>query len=109
MKTAIFLLNTSAGRFLIDPATIMKVEALSNYCRLHFADGHTMVVARLLKWFEEKLSGYSFARINRSQLVNTRFLKSNKPIGEGFVLINGDYIRLSRRKRKMIISRLQVA
>lgn len=103
------LLNTSSGQFFIHTHTIVQVEALSNYCKLHFADGTTLVVARLLKWFEEKLSPHSFTRMNRSQLINLHFLKPNQKIAQGFMLINGDFIRISRRKRKQVMHRLQAA
>ena len=109
METTVLLLNTSSGRFFIHANTIVQIEAISNYSKLHFADGTTLVVARLLKWFEEKLSPYSFTRMNRSQLINIHFLKPNQKIKSGFTMINGDFIRISRRKRKQVMDRFQAA
>ncbi|MBK8141151.1 MAG: hypothetical protein IPK57_09070 [Chitinophagaceae bacterium] len=33
------------------PEQIVRVEALSNYCRIHFTQGYPMTVAKLLQWF----------------------------------------------------------
>lgn len=109
METPVLLLNTSGGQFFIHTNTIVRIEASSNYSRLHFADGSTLLVARLLKWFEEKLALHSFTRMNRSELINLHFLKPNQKIRMGFHLINGDFVKVSRRKRKHIMSRLLAA
>jgi two-component system, LytTR family, response regulator len=109
MKTPVLLLNTSTGQHLIDTGTIIRIEALSNYCKLYFANGKTLVTAKLLKWFEEKLSPQSFVRMHRSHLINNHFLQPNQCIDKGFVLLNGECIQVSRRKRKMILHQLQVA
>lgn len=109
METSTLLLKTSCGQFFIHVDTIVRIEAISNYSRLHFADGSKLVVARLLKWFEEKLGAHAFARMNRGELINMHFLKPNQKVKAGFTLINGDFIKISRRKRKQVMDRLLAA
>jgi two-component system, LytTR family, response regulator len=109
METSVLVLKTSTGPLFIDTRTIIRIEASSNYCRIYFDNGKTVVIAKLLKWFEEKLPHESFVRMHRSHLVNHFFLQPNQLIGKGIVLINGDYIRLSRRRRKNILNQLQAA
>ena len=109
MKDSVLILNTSCGKILIDINTITRVEASSNYCRLFFRNGETLVTAKVLKWFEQKLPKHGFVRMNRSHLVNNQFLKPNQVITTGLVLQNGEFIQLSRRRRKEILNQLLVA
>jgi DNA-binding LytR/AlgR family response regulator len=103
------LLNTSAGQLWIDTRTIVRIEASSNYCKLFFADGRMVVAAKVLKWFEEKLASEAFLRLHRSHLVNNHFLLCNQLVGKSFVLVNGEYIQVSRRRKKSILNQLQAA
>jgi two-component system LytT family response regulator len=109
MQTSFLVLNTSSGQHFIDPETIIRIEASSNYCRIFFADGKTLLTAKLLKWFEEKLPHHSFMRMHRSHLINNRFLVPNQIISNGFVLLNGEFIRISRRRKKTVLNQLQAA
>jgi two-component system LytT family response regulator len=108
MKTSFLLLNTTAGAYWMKVETIVRIEASSNYCRVYFNSGKTLVVARVLKWFEQNLPAQQFMRIHRSHLVNQQFLLSNQFIKNGFLLMNGEFIQLSRRRKKNVLSRLQV-
>ncbi|HEX5652203.1 MAG TPA: LytTR family DNA-binding domain-containing protein [Chitinophagaceae bacterium] len=109
METATLLLHLSGGSLLIDTDTLVRVEASSNYCKLIFSDGKTLVTAKLLKWFEEKLPQPAFVRMHRSHLVNNKFLLPNQYVEKGFILRNGDFIRLSRRRRKNILHQIHAA
>jgi two-component system LytT family response regulator len=109
METTLLILNTSTGQLLIDTSTIVRIEASSNYCKLFFTNGKKLVTAKLLKWFEKKLPPDSFIRMHRSHLVNNHFLKPNQSLHTGCELLNGDYVQLSRRRRKIILHQLQAA
>jgi DNA-binding LytR/AlgR family response regulator len=109
MDTSVLLLNTSAGQLLIDVHTIVRIEASSNYSKLFFSNGKMLVCTKLLKWFEEKLPLQFFVRMHRSHLVNNRYLKSRQMVREGFVLQTGEWIQLSRRRKKNIINQLITA
>jgi two-component system, LytTR family, response regulator len=109
METSALLLRTSAGHLLIETANIIRIEASSNYCKLFLTNGRMLVTAKVLKWFEENLPGHVFMRLHRSHLVNNHFLLRNQPMEKGLVLINGDYIRVSRRRKKNILNQLQAA
>ncbi|MEO6254488.1 MAG: LytTR family DNA-binding domain-containing protein [Ferruginibacter sp.] len=109
MENSFFILNTSLGSFLIDSSTIIRIEASSNYSRLYFIDGKIMVTAKLLKWFEEKLSPHLFIRLHRSHLVNNRFLVSHQHVGHELKLIDGNFIQVSRRRRKSVLIKSTLA
>jgi len=103
------VLNTSCGQLLIDTMTIVRVEASSNYSKIYFSNNTVLVTAKLLKWFEEKLDEQYFIRMHRSHLVNNLFLKGNQLLEKGIALQNGEFIQISRRRKKNILNQLQAA
>ena len=50
------------------------IESLENYARLYFGDQKAMI-KRSLNLLEEKLDSTVFFRINRSQIINTQYIK----------------------------------
>jgi len=99
-KENMLLLATCRGVAIIDINSILRVEAISNYSKIFFADGKSLVVAKLLSWFEKKLTGVHFVRLHRGHLVNIRYIKAsnNSSTGE-VVLITNERLAVSRRKR----------
>lgn len=103
MQKSLLILNTSTGNFLIDAHTIVRVEASSNYSKLYFNDGKTLVTAKVLKWFEQRLPAENFTRLHRSHLVNNGFLQPQQCSGKAFELQNGKVIQVSRRRKKSVM------
>ena len=100
-KEDILILPTSNGVELINCNTIIRIEAVSNYCKLFFTSGQTLVVAKVLAWFEERLSYKGFIRLHRSHLVNIQFiLRLTNEKHTEVVLKNSYSIPVSRRKRQ---------
>ena len=96
----ILLLGTSEGLKIIDTNSILRVEAISNYSKLIFTDGRSLVVAKLLSWFEEKLPVIQFNRLHRGHLVNLRYIKSYNSVSKNeVVLSNNEKLSVSKRKR----------
>ena len=99
-KENILLLSTSMGLEIIDTNSLLRVEAISNYSKLFFTDGRSLVVAKLLSWFEEKLAGVYFTRLHRGHLVNIRYIKAcNYYNSAEVILVNNKKLAVSRRKR----------
>jgi two-component system LytT family response regulator len=110
MEKSLLMLNTSTGSFLIDTNTIVRIEASSNYSKIYFSNAmggsKTLVTAKVLKWFEERLPQQSFTRLHRSHLVNNSFLQLNQSMGKAFELENGEIIQISRRRKKSVLTKL---
>lgn len=112
----IFLLPTCTGTELITISNIIRIEAISNYSKLFFANAcpasggsKTLVVAKVLKWFDELLSDKGFIRIHRSHLINLSCINSyNNYNQHKIILQNQEEIDISRRKRSRIIKRLAI-
>jgi two-component system, LytTR family, response regulator len=112
----IFLLPTRTGTELITISNIIRIEAISNYSKLYFANAcaatggrKTLVVAKVLKWFDELLSDKGFIRIHRSHLINLSCINSyNNNNQHKITLQNQEQIDISRRKRISIMKRLAI-
>jgi two-component system, LytTR family, response regulator len=85
----------------IDTRQIVHIQSISNYSKLFFVNGKTLVVAKVLRWFEERLGGDGFLRVHRTHLVNTGHIRQYWPVGEGskLELTNGALIDVSKRKK----------
>lgn len=89
----------------VDAEQIIRIEASSNYSCVYFADGKKLIVSKILYWFEERLPPETFARVHRSHLINTGYIRElaqNNPCS--LLLQNGDRIDLSRRKKTGFIN-----
>lgn len=112
MENSLLLLNTSTGNFLIDIKTIERIEASSNYSKIYFSPAmcgkKTLVTAKVLKWFEERLPHQYFTRLHRSHLVNNMFLQPHQFSDKAFELQDGKVIEISRRRRKQVLMKIML-
>lgn len=93
-------LPTCKGLEVIDTSTIIRVEAMSNYSKLFFINGKTLVVAKVLHWFEQSLSAIQFIRTHRTHLINKNYIRQYIDESGGKIrLHNGEYIDVSKRKK----------
>lgn len=98
--SSIILLPDSSGMAVIDIGSIIRIQAISNYSKLFFTNGKKLVVAKVLKRFEEELAFNDFIRPHRTHLVNKKFILRYID-GEGgkIELRNGELIDVSKRRK----------
>jgi two-component system LytT family response regulator len=91
---------TGEGMEFLPIKDILRIESSANYSKLYLLNGHTLLVTRLLKDFEEMLLPYRFYRVHHSHLINLSYIKRYIR-GEGgqVVMQNGDTIDVARRKK----------
>jgi two-component system, LytTR family, response regulator len=95
------VIPTSEGMEFIAINTILHIESSSNYSKIYFVDGKTILVTKLLKDFEEILLPYRFYRIHNSHLINLKYIeKYIKGEGGQVRLSNGTIIDIARRKKE---------
>ncbi|MBL7731768.1 MAG: LytTR family transcriptional regulator [Chitinophagaceae bacterium] len=106
MRNNIIRVPTSNGIVLINMDDIIRVQAISNYSKLYFAGTRkTLVVAKVLRWFEENLATEKFVRVHRTHIVNKRFISNyidstvHPANGGKLFLSNGELIEVSKRKK----------
>jgi two-component system, LytTR family, response regulator len=93
------LLNTSRGAVAINVNHVVRIAASSSYSKLFFFDGKTLVVPKVLKWFEQHLTGGSFLRIHRTHLINKQFISNYCAQSGKLVLTNSEWLAVSRRRK----------
>lgn len=92
------------GLELIPVKSIVHIDSSSNYSKIFFEDGKTMVVTKLLGDFEEILQPYNFFRVHNSHLINLSWVKKYlRTDGGQVVMKTGEVIDVSRRKREEFI------
>lgn len=86
---------------------IVRCNGEGNYTNIFFEGDRQLLVAKTLVEFEELLDGFSFVRVHKSNLVNLKhvlaFLKKDGGVLE---LSNGDFVRISRRRREWVKEKL---
>ena len=102
------LMVATLGRIdIVNLAHLVRIEAQSNYSKLIFEDGRELLVAKVLKKFEEQLDNTLFIRTHKTHLVNLRFIKSYEGIeNKSVVLANGENIAVSRSKQHRVMRQL---
>ncbi|MEO6253057.1 MAG: LytTR family transcriptional regulator DNA-binding domain-containing protein, partial [Ferruginibacter sp.] len=70
VKPPIIELPTCKGIMVIPVQQIIRIQSISNYSKLFFKDGRTLVVAKVLHWFQQQTGLFSFVRIHRTHFVN---------------------------------------
>ena len=91
-------INTCKGRMFFRHNEIIRIEAVSNYCKIYFVKGQPLTVAKLLYWFEDHLPRDYFYRIHRTHIVNRLFV-AKIPSEKLVQLNNGEELQVSRRKK----------
>ncbi len=66
--------NTTGGFIMLDPADIIYIQADWNYSEIYTGNGRPEVVVVNIGAVEEMLPEGQFARINRSVVINLRYL-----------------------------------
>ncbi len=91
------------GIHIAQPEQIVRVQAISNYSKVYFANGYPVTVAKVLRWFQQQLPQEMFSRVHRSHLVNKMFITHVVNKKQSTIqMSNGETINISRRKKAML-------
>ncbi|WP_421804466.1 LytR/AlgR family response regulator transcription factor [Flagellimonas sp.] len=95
------------GFQVLDVSDIYFCKADDNYTEIYL-EKKKIVVSKTLKYFEDALQSYSFARIHKSYLVNvSEVVKYKKGKGGSVVLSNGKELSVSASKKADLLSYFQ--
>jgi two-component system, LytTR family, response regulator len=91
---------TWEGLEFIHLRNVIRIESNSNYSRIFFTSGPSILVTKQLKEFEEMLVPYRFCRVHNMHLINLNYVRKYlRGDGGRVVMENGDEIDVSRRKK----------
>jgi two-component system LytT family response regulator len=85
---------------LVNLSELYLVESLDNYARLYFGN-KTTCIKRSLNQMEKTLDSQLFFRINRTQIVNTSFIREMHVLPKGRLMLNlqtGEPLVVSERQ-----------
>jgi two-component system, LytTR family, response regulator len=98
------VLKTSSKVYLLEMKDIVYCTSDCNYTVFTATDGEKITVSKLLKDYDELLSGSGFFRVHRSSLINLKHIKRFEKQDGGFVVMsNGDKITASARGRERLM------
>ena len=84
---------------------IIRIQSIDNYSKIFFDNNTSLVVSKVLRWFEDCLPADRFTRVHRSHLLNnTHICKIEDVANDLLILSNGEHIRISRRKKTRVIA-----
>lgn len=87
--------------YYLDIRDIVRIQSVSNYSKLFFSSGQTLIVSKVLAYFDMMLETRHFFRIHRTHLINLVYLKHYVPGNAALAaLSNNEAIPVSRRKKK---------
>ena len=96
---------TQEGFEVLQVQHILYAKADDNYTELYLSDGKRKVVSKTLKYFEDLLKQFAFARVHKSYVVNVNeVVKYNKGKGGSVLLSNGKEVMVSASKKKELLS-----
>ncbi|TMM58237.1 response regulator transcription factor [Maribacter algarum] len=92
------------GFQVLNVADILYCKADDNYTEIYL-ENKKILVSKTLKYFEEALSKFAFARIHKSYLVNVNeVVKYRKGKGGSVVVSNGKELLVSASKKKDLLA-----
>lgn len=92
------------GFEVLNVADILYCKADDNYTEIYL-ERKKILVSKTLKYFEEALESYDFARIHKSYLVNVNeVVKYRKGKGGSVVISNGKELLVSASKKKDLLA-----
>ncbi|QXP51609.1 LytTR family DNA-binding domain-containing protein [Cellulophaga sp. HaHa_2_1] len=92
------------GFQVLNVADIMYCKADDNYTEIYINDKR-IVVSKTLKYFEDALADFSFARVHKSYVVNVNeVVKYVKGKGGSVILSNGKELLVSASKKKDLLA-----
>jgi two-component system, LytTR family, response regulator len=100
-------ITTNKGISLLCLQNIIRIQSISNYSKIYFADkSHPLTVAKVLHWFEDNLPPEMFLRTHRTHLVNKEHIINVIVSSQKMQLSNGDQIGISKRRKQWVKQRL---
>jgi len=86
---------------LVEPANIIRLEASSNYTYVFLKDQPPLLMAKVLRIYDELLRPYGFIRTHRSHLINTNYV--NGFDRKGIIhMKDSSHAEIARSKRREV-------
>jgi two-component system LytT family response regulator len=99
------VIRTADNIHLVNQLDILYCEADGNYTTIQLKHGQRIVTSRLLKDFEEMLTGSGFYRVHKSFLINFSAIDRFEKADGGYIVLQGGHkVPVASRKKEELIS-----
>jgi len=87
---------------IVQPEQIIRLEARNNYTCVYFTDHTPILMAKVLRIYDEMLCPYGFLRTHRSHLVNLQHVEelSQK---KSIRMKDSSTVEISRSKKRKVV------
>ena len=86
---------------------IVRFESAGSYTTVYLRDGNKIMVSRLIKDFDELLSGTGFFRLHQSHLINMEHLFCFEKHEGHVIMKDQSVVPVSSRKKDQLLTLLQ--
>ncbi len=101
-------LPTAEGLHVVKIEDIMRCSADDYYTIFYTKEGNKIIVSKTLKEYAEILESLNFFRTHQSHLINLEYVDRFVSTDGGYIIMqNGDHIEVSRRRKKLLLDKLQ--
>ncbi|MEX0982308.1 MAG: LytTR family DNA-binding domain-containing protein [Bacteroidales bacterium] len=101
-------INMDGKTEMIVVQEVIRLQAESNYTRLFFRNGDTIMVTKTLVEFEDLFEGLDFLRVHKTHLINVSYAKSLQKQHDWMIhMEGGTVVPVSRRRRAIVSQRLK--
>jgi two-component system, LytTR family, response regulator len=87
MEPKKIVLKTADHIYAVSIKDIIRCESEGNYTIFILNDGRKLMVSKILKEYDDLLSGYNFFRVHQSHLINMHYFESYKKTDGGSVIM----------------------
>ncbi len=102
------ILKDRYGMQIVKVADIIRLEAEGSYTKFYLNNGKMLTISKSLKEYDNLLPAKDFFRSHQSHLVNLEYLERyDTRNGDVLQMIDGSEVPISRRKRDMLIGKIQ--
>lgn len=103
-----FSVPIAAGKAILQPAQVLRLEADGSYTRIHCVNGSKLTVCRCIGELHDQLPQTRFIRIHHTHVVNVDHVVSLLASdGHRAVLSNGESVPISRRRWKHVVTMVE--
>jgi two-component system, LytTR family, response regulator len=100
-------IRTFSGINFVSYRDILYCKADGRYTHVYLKNGKSIITARLLKSFENKLPIDIFLRIHKSYIINLSYISNFRKNGSIFIVFGTNTeLEVSKRRKKLLLEKL---
>lgn len=101
-------LPTSERLLFVKIEEIIRCQGENNYTKFFLNNGHSVLVSKTIKEYEELLKEDGFIRVHQSHLINKKHVNSYEKREGGYLkMVDGSMVSISRQRKDFVLTQLK--